>query len=67
MEERRTKELRVTRCYECSRVEEELWMLAYEQVWPAQWRTIKRVKDDERDVPSDVPLLRSASGGQGYG
>ena len=67
MEERRTKALRVTRCYEGSRVEEELWMLAYEQVWPAQRRAVKRVKDHERDDRSDVPLLRSASGDQGYG
>lgn len=32
---------RVMRCYECNRLEEEVWRLAYEQVWPVVRKTLK--------------------------
>jgi hypothetical protein len=31
---RRARECKLTRCYECSRLEDELWKAAYEQIWP---------------------------------
>lgn len=31
---RNSRERRLTRCYQASRIEDEVWILAYEQVWP---------------------------------
>lgn len=39
--DRKSEERRCQRCYECSRVEEELWALAYERVWPLARRPIE--------------------------
>ena len=36
----RTRERRWKRCYQCSRLEDELWAMAYEQVWPQGRRAL---------------------------
>lgn len=28
------RQRRVTRCYQANRIEDQLWALAYEQIWP---------------------------------
>ncbi len=33
-DDRKTHDRPVHRCYECHRLEEQLWSLAYEQLWP---------------------------------
>lgn len=33
-DDRKTQDRFLYRCYECHRLEEQLWSLAYEQVWP---------------------------------
>jgi hypothetical protein len=30
----RTGERRLKHCYQCNRLEDELWAMAYEQIWP---------------------------------
>lgn len=46
--ERRNQERPLQRCYECSRVEEELWTQAYERVWPLARRRIEAQQHVER-------------------
>jgi hypothetical protein len=56
------RERRLERCFEGSRLEEELWELAYEQIWPQIRRSFGRsVSERERSplFPS-VPENRSA-------
>lgn len=36
----RTRERRWKRCCQCSRLEDDLWAMAYEQVWPLGRRTL---------------------------
>lgn len=36
----RTRERRWKRCYQCNRLEDALWAIAYEQVWPWGRRTL---------------------------
>jgi hypothetical protein len=33
-ESRGSRQRRLRRCHECSRLEEDLWAMAYDQVWP---------------------------------
>ena len=37
---RKARECKVQRCYECSRLQDELWDMAYEQVWPLVRRAL---------------------------
>ena len=39
---RRARECKLRRCYECSRLEDELWKAAYEQIWPLVRRSLSR-------------------------
>ncbi len=46
---RGTEDLRLMQCYQCSRLEDELWAMAYEQVWPLARRRLAsgdRAKSD---------------------
>lgn len=38
---RQERECRLKRCYECNRLQEQVWMLAYEQIWPLVVRSLK--------------------------
>lgn len=41
MEDRqRTGERRLEHCYQCNRLEDELWAMAYEQIWPVTKRPL---------------------------
>ena len=31
---RKSRRLRITRCHETNRLEDQVWALAYEQIWP---------------------------------
>jgi hypothetical protein len=62
--QRNTRVLAVSRRYEPNRLEEEIWALAYEQVWPILRKTLsppRPVAQDEK-VPRGSPraLARSA-------
>jgi hypothetical protein len=37
---RKTRARRLKRCYQCSRLEDQLWAMAYEQVWPLVRRAL---------------------------
>lgn len=39
---RRARECKLTRCYECSRLEDEVWKAAYEQIWPLVRRALSK-------------------------
>ncbi len=46
----RTGERELKHCYQCSRLEDELWAMAYEQVWPLVRRELApgdRAKSDQ--------------------
>jgi hypothetical protein len=38
---RRESSLRLRRCFECGRLEEQLWSMAYEEIWPVLRRSLK--------------------------
>jgi hypothetical protein len=38
---------RLSRCYQCSRLEEQLWATAYEQIWPVVRRSVIRFRGNE--------------------
>ena len=66
MEDKRNcKGRQISRRYEPNRVEEEVWALAYEQVWPLVRRVLSRKQldpPDESEFPSTVSanVARSA-------
>jgi len=37
---RKSDERRLRRCYQCNRLEEELWAMAYGEVWPLIRKTL---------------------------
>jgi hypothetical protein len=52
---------RLQRCYQCNRFEEELWALAYGEVWPLIRKalTAKRSPDnDDQQRTSSLPKLK---------
>ena len=70
MEDRReSQERTLCRCYQCHRLEEQLWALAYEQVWPVIRKALpepRRVGGGSRDAGS-FRSARIAIGGQRHG
>ena len=46
---------KLRRCYQCNRFEEELWVLAYGEVWPL----IRRALREERSPDADTPHTSS--------
>lgn len=38
---RKTRDRRLKRCYQCSRLEDQLWAMAYEHVWPLVRRALR--------------------------
>jgi hypothetical protein len=62
-DKRECKGRRLSRRYEPNRVEEEVWALAYEQVWPMIRRVLSRKHPpEESEIPSTVSanVARSA-------
>lgn len=57
----RRKERRLTRCYECNRLEDEFWNMAYEQIWPLVRRSLAR----RQSAPSSASRRNSATVVQG--
>lgn len=45
---RYSSERRVTRCYQANRIEDELWAMAYEQIWPL----LRRRLNHDRAAPT---------------
>jgi hypothetical protein len=43
----KAKQRKLTRCYQCSRLEEEIWTTAFEQIWPVIRRALAQHRDDE--------------------
>jgi hypothetical protein len=57
---RKRRERRLERCFEGSRLEEELWELAYEQIWPQIRRSFGRSERKRSPLFPSVPENRSA-------
>lgn len=55
--DRKCKGRPLQRCYECSRVEEELWTLAYERVWPLARRRIETREHAERTASEPLAVV----------
>jgi hypothetical protein len=55
---------RMMRCYECNRLEDEVWALAYEQVWPVVRKSLKdqsqRFVDGAEVSPTRVSIAKGA-------
>jgi len=52
MEEKgKAPERTLQRCFECSRLEEQLWAMAYEQIWPVIRHSLKRSASQGRQTP----------------
>jgi hypothetical protein len=51
---------RVQRCYQCNRFEEELWALAYGELWPLIRRALTEERSPHADPkrPSSDPQLK---------
>lgn len=47
----RSRECQVKRCYECNRLEEQLWNMAYEHIWPLVRRQLGRRQSPPIDAP----------------
>jgi len=47
---RKAREYQVKRCYQCSRQEEELWNLAYDQIWPWIRESLAREQAEQQRV-----------------
>ena len=43
------REERPKRCYQCNRLEDQLWELAYQRLWPAVRRALKSKLDDAKN------------------
>lgn len=56
-----SRERKLRRCYQCNRFEEELWSLAYEEVWPLIRKALTAQRSgantDQRRT-SSVPKLK---------
>ena len=49
MEDSRSDSARgLQRCFECNRLEEQLWGVAYEQIWPVLRRSLKGSAQTQR-------------------
>ncbi len=59
--DREPRECRLKRCYQCNRVEEQLWSMAYEQLWPLLRRRL--IRQEGKDVPSVVEQAQPLSKG----
>jgi len=61
---RNTREQSLRRCYECNRLEEQLWNAAYEQIWPVIRRSWQRPTAQNQPRRSGgaapVPMARRA-------
>jgi hypothetical protein len=60
---RKGRDCKLKRCYECNRFEEEVWNLAYEQVWPLVRRALERRQSEEK-CASQAKTTAIAKGGQ---
>ena len=64
MEDNRKEPVRtLQRLFECNRLEEQLWAIAYEQLWPVVRRSLKRAGDSRqrrRGPRAAVPIARRA-------
>ena len=40
-----TRECKLRRCYECNRLEDQLWNAAYQQIWPLVRRRLIEQRD----------------------
>lgn len=61
----KAKQRKLTRCYQCNRLENEILATAYEQIWPVIRRTLAQHRDDEprgagRQTESATILARRA-------
>jgi hypothetical protein len=49
----------IRRCHEATRLEEELWALAYDQISPSVPRAVKRLQPVRLPAPRILPTLRT--------
>ncbi len=59
---RKTRECKLKRCYECNRLQDELWNLAYEQVRPLVRRGLARSQSEQKSTfqEKSIPVAKGA-------
>lgn len=40
------RECKVKRCYDCNRLQDEVWNVAYEQIWPLVRQQLVRLREE---------------------
>ena len=60
-DQRRRRERFPKRCYQCSRLEDELWESAYERLWPVVREMLKTRLEDAKQA-QEVNHLTTAKG-----
>ena len=54
-----SRERRLQRCYQCNRFEEELWALAYGEVWPLIRKALAAERSNsEQERTTSFPKLK---------
>ena len=51
------RECKLKRCYDCNRLEEEIWKQAYEQLWPLVRRQLQHARDGQARRANDPPRI----------
>ena len=51
------RECKLKRCYECNRLEEEVWKQAYQQLWPLVRRQLQHARDEQVRPTNDSPPI----------
>lgn len=51
----KARECKLKRCYECNRLQDELWNMAYEQVWPSVRRALAHQQSEQNCAPQEKP------------
>ena len=59
-DEQKRRECRPKRCYQCCRVEEELWKSAYEELWPVVRTQLKRRTEESKESQTSYKLAKGA-------
>ena len=46
-DEQKARECKLKRCYECNRLQDELWNMAYQELWPLVRRRLAKQQTEQ--------------------
>lgn len=59
VDNQKSRDRALQRCYECHRLEEQLWAMAYEQLWPLVCRRARGAAKPVPSAPTNTPLAKA--------